>query len=143
MRSLGFGFSLLLVFLVVGLDQMGKWFVLRLGWQNVSNRGIAFGLFASTNWLFFLVLFSLLALGAAWVVRMRKETDWPSSLGLGLLVGGGVGNVLDRLIRKGVVDFLSLGFGPRFNLADAAIVGGLAVLSWPIFFGHKRWRRKG
>jgi signal peptidase II len=51
--------------------------------------------------------------------------------GLGLALGGAAGNLLDILRRRHVVDFIDLGWWPVFNVADVAIVAGLALAFWP------------
>jgi signal peptidase II len=103
----------------------GDTFDLRL----VLNPGSAFGLFPGAT----LVIAGLSALitivVAVWVLR---EPHPP--LSLGLVLGGGIGNLIDRAIREPgwgrghVVDFLYLSFFPTFNLADAAISVGVALL---------------
>jgi signal peptidase II len=55
-------------------------------------------------------------------------SNWPARLGLGLALGGAVGNLIDRLRFGGVVDFLEVGPWPVFNLADTAIVVGVALI---------------
>jgi signal peptidase II len=50
-----------------------------------------------------------------------------AELGLGCAIGGATSNLLDRLWRGGIVDFIGIGFWPTFNLADAAIVGGVLL----------------
>lgn len=76
-----------------------------------------------------LVLTWLLALAS--VVILHRLGAWfqsPTSLaGLGLAFGGAAGNLLDILRRRYVVDFIDLGWWPVFNLADVAILGGLAA----------------
>jgi signal peptidase II len=53
-------------------------------------------------------------------------------VGFGLVVGGAAGNLADRMRRNAVVDFIDLGWWPVFNLADAAIVIGTAVVLWSL-----------
>lgn len=104
---------------------LGNTFDLRL----VLNPGGAFGLFPGST-LVIATLSTLITIAvAAWVVR---EPNPP--LALGLVLGGGIGNLIDRAVRapgwgRGhVVDFLYLSFWPTFNLADAAISVGVAFL---------------
>jgi signal peptidase II len=99
---------------------------------HLRNRGAAFGLFAdveSVVVLVFLIGFSLAALVLVLVL-------W----GLGLILGGALGNLFDRLRSGSVVDFLDFHLGPyhwpAFNLADSAIVIGAAVLMVEVFYGR-------
>jgi signal peptidase II len=55
-----------------------------------------------------------------------------AALGLGLALGGAAGNLVDRIARDGVVDFLVVGRWPAFNLADAALVLGAALCAWSL-----------
>ena len=104
---------------------------------HVRNPGAAFGLFASApaSWrLGFFIAISLLALGIV-VSFFRKLApgDRLSSLALGFIAGGALGNLLDRIFRHEVVDFLHFklwqGYSwPDFNLADSFIVVGVGLL---------------
>ena len=115
--------------LAPGLSQP-VWGPLRL--TLVENRGVSFGLFQSdatwTRWA--LAVFSLavsVAL-AVWVRRARKPF---TGLALGLIMGGAVGNLLDRVRSSAVVDFVdvqALYFPWIFNVADSAITIGIILL---------------
>jgi lipoprotein signal peptidase len=55
-------------------------------------------------------------------------------VGLGLVIGGAVGNLIDRAVRPaGVLDFVDLGWWPQFNAADAAVVCGAILIAWCVF----------
>jgi signal peptidase II len=147
--------TLVLAFSILGLDQLTKWMVMR--WMEFGaektildgffklvhwgNTGAAWSIFRHhNNWL---AVFSAIAMLALW--RWRRQFEYHHRLGqiaLGLLFGGIVGNLLDRIVHEHVVDFLrfywnrrsgaELGF-PAFNVADSAIctaVGILLILSW-------------
>ena len=139
--------ALVLAAIVLVLDQATKWWILSLVMQPprsiavtpffnlvlVWNRGVTFGLFDGNSqigpWL--LVALSL-AIVAGLVVWLRRvEGVWPV-YAIGLIIGGAIGNAVDRLRLGAVVDFLDLyaaGYHwPAFNLADSAIVVGVAVL---------------
>ena len=102
-----------------------------VGWQLVFNPGAAFGLRMPP------VVFPLVALVLiVVVVRTASEPAPPHALvAQGLVVGGAVGNVIDRIVRPGdgspvggyVVDFVAWGSFPRFNVADAAITVGVTL----------------
>jgi signal peptidase II len=104
---------------------------------HVRNPGAAFGLFATApeRWrLLFFVGISLLALGIV-VSFFRKLApgDRLSALALGFISGGAVGNLIDRVFRHEVIDFLHFklwqGYSwPDFNLADSFIVVGVGLL---------------
>jgi signal peptidase II len=94
---------------------------------HVRNKGIAFGL-ASGAGTVVLVLTGL-ALAALVVYFVRNPTRPLLWLPTGLLLGGALGNLIDRLTEGAVTDFLKLPFWPAFNIADVAItVGVLALL---------------
>jgi signal peptidase II len=104
-----------------------------------TNPGGAFGLFGGLGWLF--VLISVLVIAVV-VVASRNLPSTVSSVGLGLILGGAVGNLTDRFIRGAgfsgeVVDFIDFHVWPVFNLADSAIVVGAAIL---LFSGLRRDR---
>lgn len=105
---------------------------------HTSNPGVAFGLFADSQkpWLApLLILFSagvIMLLG--WLLASGRAGGWLGQCGLALILGGAAGNVLDRLVRHSVTDFIDFHLGKyhwyTFNIADSAIVigAGLVVL---------------
>lgn len=93
-----------------------------------ENRGAAFGVFQSGGWLF--VTVALLVAAAILLYYPRFQLGgMPGRLGLGLILGGAVGNLVDRIRLGYVVDFVDLHWWPVFNVADSAIVVGVIVLS--------------
>jgi signal peptidase II len=93
---------------------------------NTRNRGVAFGLFADGGLVVALVTAAALAaLLTFFVVNRRRPLAW---LPTGLLLGGAVGNLIDRLREDAVTDFIKLPAWPAFNLADVAITFGVLSL---------------
>jgi signal peptidase II len=95
--------------------------------RHVQNSGIAFGLFASAT-SFVIVL---TAGAVAWMLYFfaRSGSRHPVlPVALGLVIGGSVSNLIDRVRLGHVTDFLDLKFWPAFNLADSFIVVGVAIL---------------
>ena len=116
--------------LVLGrpIDVLGDIFRLTL----VHNTGTAFGLFQGMRWPF--VLFSCVAVVAILVLFFRlRERTWTQVAALGLLLGGALGNLHDRALVGAVTDFIEVGiaghYWPVFNIADAAITIGVALLA--------------
>ena len=129
-------------------DQLSKFFVLHgmeLGFGErlaiapfidillTFNRGISYGLFQQDGefgrWLLVCLKLAAAGLFAFWLARSQSRLV---AVSLGLLIGGAIGNALDRMVYGAVVDFVSLhAFGWRwyvFNLADTAIVAGVLGL---------------
>lgn len=98
---------------------------------HTRNHGVAFGLAAGDQILVtILVGVALLALLAYFVTHSSRPLAW---LPTGMLLGGALGNLLDRLRTGSVVDFIQLPLGwPPFNLADASIVVGVLLLLFVI-----------
>jgi lipoprotein signal peptidase len=102
---------------------------LRLGF----NTGVTFGMFrdsaAEAVWVLVLIKFGVVAFLARWLWRTRLGAE---ALGLGLVIGGALGNILDRLRIGAVVDFIDAHAGgwhwPTFNMADVAIVCGVGLM---------------
>jgi signal peptidase II len=129
---------------VVVLDQLTKWAI--LAWLDraialtpffnlvvVWNRGVSFGMFDSHGALAPWLLSGLaLAVVAALLLWLRRVEHPLPGAGLGLIIGGAVGNVIDRVRFGAVIDFLdvhALGWHwPAFNVADSAICIGAALL---------------
>jgi signal peptidase II len=106
---------------------------------NVRNRGIAFGMFSDGGVL--LVLFALAAL-VALLVFFARHRDRPLVwLPTGLLIGGALGNLIDRTVEGAVTDFVDLPLWPAFNLADVAITFGVLSLLYVLEGPPRHGRR--
>jgi signal peptidase II len=95
--------------------------------RYTTNTGGAFGLFGGQAWLFFLATLVVCLVIAAGSTRLASSS---SAVGLGLILGGALGNLTDRLLRGsgGVIDFIDFRKWPVFNVADSAIVIGAFVI---------------
>ncbi len=104
-----------------------------LNFTLTMNRGMSFGLF-NTNAAMNALVFTLIAavIVAALLVWLKRAQGWLLPIAIGLVVGGAIGNVIDRLARGAVVDFLDFHVGQWhwfvFNLADAAISVGVGLM---------------
>jgi signal peptidase II len=95
--------------------------------HHVQNSGIAFGLFSSATSV--VIVLTSLAVGWMLVFFARSGSRHPVlPVALGLVIGGSVSNLVDRVRLGHVTDFLDLKFWPAFNLADSFIVVGVAIL---------------
>lgn len=110
-----------------------------LDFTNVHNEGIAFGLADGGGSL--LVAFTLLALGLIGVLFARNTERPGIWVAMGILAGGAFGNLADRVRIDSVTDFIELPFWPAFNLADIAIVLGVAGLA--LVFMEERPEQRG
>jgi signal peptidase II len=140
---------LLVASTVVLADQLTKWIVSRelgpvrddhraevigrlFAFQYVENSGAAFGLFrGQTVVLTFVATVVVIALVASY--QRARNYSWQLVVGLGLLLGGAVGNLLDRIRLGYVVDFISISLWPKFNIADSAITIGVILIAWHAF----------
>ena len=131
--------ALVFVF-VVALDQLSKYAIRHsivpgeerkvlpgIQFVNTRNRGVAFGFFPGNHILVtILVSLALLALLAYFALHATRPWMW---LPTGMVVGGALGNILDRVRAGSVTDFVKLPLGwPPFNLADASITLGILLL---------------
>ena len=144
MKQWPYGLAVLLFL----LDQLSKWWIinivelpalytipllpfLSLTW--VENRGVSMGLLTADGdlgrWLLVALTAAIAIVVAFWV---RRESHWLEKLALGMVLGGALGNILDRVRFGYVVDFVHLHVGRWsfyvFNVADAAISMGVAIL---------------
>jgi signal peptidase II len=95
--------------------------------HHVQNSGIAFGLFAQATGV--VIVLTLVAVGWMIVYFSRSGARHPLlPVAVGLLIGGSVSNLADRIRLGHVTDFLDLSYWPAFNLADSFIVIGVAIL---------------
>jgi signal peptidase II len=102
---------------------IGDWFLI----EYAQNRGVAFGALARLPDVAMVLPAAILAGVIVYAVRRRFLGGWLIA-GAGLVVGGAVGNLLDRLRWGYVIDFVAIGPWPNFNIADAAISTGVLCL---------------
>ncbi len=103
----------------------------------VENRGVAFGLFQGQAMIATVLAIVVLAL----LIRTYRRADaasWRMVCGCGLIVGGAVGNIADRMRLGYVVDFVAVSAWPTFNVADSAITIGVLLLAWRYFLDEGR-----
>ena len=109
---------------------------------HVENSGAAFGVLQGAGAL--LVAASLVGVGAVLLLlRAAPAGDRLHAAALALVLGGAVGNLIDRLLRGEVTDFIDPARYPAFNLADSAIVAGVAALVLLALRGEARSRAAG
>ena len=106
-------------------------------WTYVENEGAAFGLLTNAS---FLIIFAAVMAITTIVIYYRFPNYWNHSLlkiGLGLMLGGALGNLIDRLRLGYVVDFIDFRVWPVFNIADSAISVGVIILAFYFIFIYK------
>jgi len=148
--------GLIAAVVVAVLDQLSKWWIvaqvmspprtievtsffkLVIAW----NRGVSFSMLnmggETGRWALSALALVIVAVLFIW---LRKAVRWLPALGLGLVIGGAIGNVIDRVRVGAVADFLLFHWGdaywPAFNLADSAITVGVAALLIDALFGAR------
>lgn len=99
------------------------------------NEGAAFGMLPGNVVLFIPVHVLVLVVITVYVWRRRPQSGWLVAA-LGLVAGGAMGNLIDRVVFGWVTDFIQIPFDfPIFNVADSAVVVGVGILVWWLLFG--------
>ncbi len=142
---------------IIALDQLSKAWVLASlpeytaipviegfwNWYRTYNTGAAFSFLSDAGgwqkYLFVVLAAAITGLLGYWLSRTPRR-DWKTALPYALVIGGAIGNVIDRLLHGHVVDFIQWHwrdhFWPAFNIADAAIMGGaLGIAAYGLFAG--------
>jgi signal peptidase II len=154
------GRGLAVAALVVVLDQVTKWWIVNIVMMPPEvievvpffnlvltwNRGVSFGMFNSGSplnaWILGVVAVGIAGSLLVWLMRVDRMI---LALALGLIIGGAVGNLIDRVRFGAVADFLdvhALGYHwPAFNVADSAITIGVVVLIADSLFGSAERRK--
>ena len=146
-----------IVVLVILADQLSKQWVLAnfdlfesvqllpfFNFTYVRNYGAAFSFLSEAGgwqrWLFTLVAVGFSTLLTVWL-RKQAASLWKLNLAYTLVIGGALGNLIDRLMHGFVVDFIDFYWGkshyPAFNIADSAIFIGAVLIIWDSFFNSK------
>jgi len=145
--------------LIVVLDQLTKWGIVKWvplydkfainSFVNIThqqNAGAAFSFLADASgwqrWFFVILAVTISSVIGVWLWRIRTEGPAILAAGLALVLGGAIGNVIDRILHGYVIDFIQvLIFGwpfPSFNVADSAItVGAVFLIIDAIFFSGR------
>lgn len=104
-----------------------------LDFTYIRNEGAAFGSFSDARWVFMIASVVMIILIAAYVVVKRNTVSYPWVITLGLVVGGGIGNMVDRVALGYVIDFIDVKFIPFwkwiFNVADSFVCVGAVLLA--------------
>ena len=145
---------LIVALIVILLDQASKWFIeanvvyntswMPLDWlapifqiTHIGNTGIAFGLFSGGSMIFALV--AMIVTGAILYFAYSLPSGFMAMrIILGVILGGAIGNLIDRLRQGYVTDFLDFGPWPVFNVADMAVVFGAIALAILMFHEERQ-----
>ena len=149
---------------MIVFDQLTKWWALTalqpaetphpvipglLNWTLTFNTGAAFSFLADAGgwqkWFFTALAVGISGLLAFWLARTPRG-DWRTALPFSLVIGGALGNVIDRQLHGHVVDFIQWHwrdyYWPAFNVADCAVVGGaIGIVLFGLFQGGSQARR--
>jgi signal peptidase II len=144
--------------LIVAADQATKWAIIEwvplygkvpinsfVNLTHQKNSGAAFSFLAGASgwqrWFFMVLASAVSAALVGWLWRIRRDGLLLLSAGLSLVLGGAVGNLIDRAVLGHVTDFIQVWFGswafPSFNVADAAISVGAGILIIDALFCNK------
>lgn len=150
--------------LIVAFDQMTKWAILKwiplyekiplnsfINITHQRNTGAAFSFLADAGgwqrWFFIVLATGVSAFIISWMWRIRGNGPAILACGLALVLGGAIGNVIDRVIHGSVVDFIQVLIAgwpfPSFNVADSAIsVGAVLLVIDALFFSGREANQK-
>ncbi|MFJ5761758.1 signal peptidase II [Neobacillus sp. NPDC093182] len=138
-------FYYLIAIFIILLDQVTKWMIVTKMYLGESipiiedflyitshrNRGAAWGILQGQMW-FFYVITAIVIIAIIYYIQKEAKGKWLLGVSLAFMLGGAIGNFIDRLFRKEVVDFIhtyifNYNF-PVFNIADSALVIGVVLL---------------
>lgn len=126
--------------LVVVLDQITKLFVTSVFPTTViKNTGTTFGFFAQRNHLLLFFSSAIIAGLVAYLIKTRHVSTRSTLFVVAcmLIIGGGVSNIIDRLVHNYVIDFIRVPLWPTFNVADISVSIGMTVLLWQTVIGKQ------
>lgn len=146
----------LIIISIVLLDQISKYLAVRnivingnykffnglLEFKFVKNYGAAFGILQERKWLFIVITIIVISVLMVYLIKYSAEIHMLNKIAISILIGGAIGNFIDRIRLGYVIDFIqvdiikSINF-PVFNIADIFIVIGTALLMIIIIFPQK------
>ncbi|MCK1992550.1 signal peptidase II [Peribacillus muralis] len=152
-------FYYLIALLVIALDQLTKWMIVKkmeygesieiienlLYITSHRNRGAAWGILQGQMWFFYIITIAVI-IGLVYYIQKMAKQSRLLGVALGLMLGGAIGNFIDRVARQEVVDFVhtyifSYSF-PVFNVADASLSIGVGLLVIHMFLEEKNAKEK-
>lgn len=107
-----------------------------LHWTFVMNRGAAFGMLEGSRWLFIAIAVMVLC-GGFYFREDILQQDWLTQVGVACFGAGAMGNLIDRTLFGGVIDFIDFRIWPVFNVADMAVCFGVACI-----IGSMIWKKE-
>ena len=152
-----YGLMLVISSLLIALDQYTKYVVrstldygqIWMPWQwlepyariiHINNTGAAFGLFKGANTVF-MILAVIVAGVIVYYFPSVSKKDWVIRVALSMQLAGALGNLIDRILFGHVTDFISVGNFAVWNIADASITVGVAVLLIGMWVQEKREKK--
>lgn len=138
-------FYYLIALAVILIDQVTKWMIVKEMYYGQSitvienflyitshrNRGAAWGILQGQMWFFYLITVVVVVALIIYIQKLKKQDKW-FGIALALMLGGAIGNFIDRVVRKEVVDFVNTYIFtydfPIFNVADSALVVGVIIM---------------
>ncbi|PLR97355.1 signal peptidase II [Bacillus sp. T33-2] len=152
-------FYYIIALCVILLDQLTKWMIvknLELG-ESIKviedflyitshrNRGAAWGILQGQMWFFYIITI-IVVVGIVYYIQKAAKGKMLLGVSLGLMLGGAIGNFIDRVFRKEVVDFINtyiFGYDfPIFNIADSALVVGVALMMLQMLREEREAKKK-
>jgi signal peptidase II len=152
-------FYYIIALFVIALDQFTKWLIVKkleygesitiidnfLYITSHRNRGAAWGILQGQMWFFYIITV-LVIIGIVYYIQKAARGNWLFGVSLGLMLGGAIGNFIDRVVRKQVVDFINtyiFGYDfPIFNIADSSLVIGVILLMVHMFIEERGSKEK-
>lgn len=146
---------------IIAADQFTKWLVLQnmeigeripviepyLGWLSHRNRGAAWGVLEGQMWLFAVITIAVIV-GILYYFHKHAKGQPLFQLSLMVILGGAIGNFVDRMLRGEVVDFVDVLIPvinydfPIFNIADAALTIGVILMIVFVIYDEKQEKKK-
>jgi signal peptidase II len=152
-------FYYLIALFVILLDQVTKWLIVsRMNFGDSitiienffyitshRNRGAAWGILQGQMWLFYVITL-IVIVAITYYIQKAAKGNWLLGVSLSFMLGGAIGNFIDRVVRKEVVDFIhTFIFGynfPVFNIADSALVIGVILLMIQMLLDERKTKEK-
>ena len=152
-------FYYIIALFVILLDQVTKWLIVsRMNYgdsitiiENMfyitshRNRGAAWGILQGQMWLFYVITL-IVIVAITYYIQKAAKGKWLLGVSLSLMLGGAIGNFIDRVFRKEVVDFIHtyiFGYNfPVFNIADSSLVIGVILLMIQMLLDERKTKEK-